>query len=173
MELTHCTLKDLDRLSAFYYEVVEHLEHTTNYPLWSHDYPGRESIRACIEAGDQFLCQDEHGTVLAAVVLNENPGGDYASGDWSRELSAGEYLIIHTFATSPAHAGQGIGKQALRACIDYAQSHSYKAIRLDVVPGNAPATHLYTKEGFQYAGTKDLKRDIPEIPVFELYERIL
>lgn len=173
MELIHCTLKDLDRLSAFYYEVVEHLEHTTNYPLWSHDYPGIESIRACIEAGDQFLFQDEHGSIVAAVVLNENPGGDYNAGNWSRKLISGEYLVIHTFAISPAYAGQGIGRQALRACIDYAKSRGYKAIRLDVVPGNTPAAHLYTKEGFQYAGTKDLKRDIPEIPVFELYERNL
>ena len=43
-------------------------------------------------------------------------------------------------------------------------------MRLDVVPGNIPAERLYKKIGFKSAGTKDLKRNIPEVPVFDLFE---
>ena len=42
-----------------------------------------------------------------------------------------------------------------------------------MVPGNLPAISLYQKYGFTFAGTKDLGRDLEEIPMFELYERNL
>ena len=46
----------------------------------------------------------------------------------------------------------------------------YKAFRLDIVPGNAPAQKLYEKSGFKYAGDAGLDRGIAHIPVFSLYE---
>lgn len=49
-------------------------------------------------------------------------------------------------------------------------SHDLEAIRLDVVPDNIPAKKLYEKCGFQYVGDVDLERDIPEIPLFSMYE---
>ena len=55
-------------------------------------------------------------------------------------------------------------------CIQYARKNGYKAIRLDVVPGNVPAIRLYEKMGFTYAGTADLLRGIEDIPLFDLYE---
>lgn len=169
MGLMKCGYNYLDETAAFYGRVVNHLEKTVNYPKWTKNYPNRESVEASICRGEQYIYVDD-GKVAGAVVLNEEPGGDYEAGDWSVHLSRGEYLVIHTFAVEPAARGKGLGSRMADACIDIAREEGYKAIRLDVVPGNAPAIHLYKRKGFTYAGTKDLSRKIEDIPVFELYE---
>ena len=54
--------------------------------------------------------------------------------------------------------------------IEIARKGGYQALRLDVVPENIPAERLYEKLGFSFAGTKDLRRNIDEVPVFDLFE---
>lgn len=169
MELVKCDDCHLEMLAELYGQVVARLTAGVNYPKWSRDYPCRESIRDCIEKGEQFLCLEE-GKPVGAVVLNENPGGRYEAGEWTRNLALGEYLVIHTLAVSTRFSGMGLGGKIVDSCIGYARQHHYKAVRLDVVPENIPAAHLYRKKGFRFAGTKDLERNIPDIPVFDLYE---
>ena len=55
-------------------------------------------------------------------------------------------------------------------CIHTAKENGYKAVRLDVIPTNAPARRLYENMGFLFAGEKDLSRDIKDISTFALYE---
>ena len=55
-------------------------------------------------------------------------------------------------------------------CLNYSRVNGYKGVRLDVVPTNFPAIKLYTSLGFTFAGEKDLKRNMEEIPTFCLYE---
>ena len=74
------------------------------------------------------------------------------------------------FGFKSFNAGNGIGKEMVRFCIEYAKEHGYKAVRLDVVPDNIPARRLYESCGFKYVGDVDLERDIPEIPLFSMYE---
>lgn len=169
MELILCGPEDLDVLASIYAQAVEYLESHVNYPKWHSDYPCRDSIRSCIQAGTQFICT-ENGCPVGAVVLNEEPGGRYESVSWASSLRQGEYLVLHTLAVSPVCYGQGIGSKMVALCIQYARKNGYKAIRLDVVPGNVPAIRLYEKMGFTYAGTADLLRGIEDIPLFDLYE---
>lgn len=169
MELIKCGQEYLEETAAFYRNVVSHLEETVNYPKWTRNYPNRESVETSIRRGEQYVYVDK-GKVVGAVVLNENPDGDYEAGDWRVQLDRGEYLVIHTFAVNPGMRGQGIGSHMADACIELARRKGYKAIRLDVVPGNTPAVRLYKGKGFTFAGAKDLLRKIEDIPVFELYE---
>lgn len=169
MELILCTPEDLDVLTSLYAQAVEYLESHVNYPKWHSDYPSRDNIQSCIQAGTQFICT-ENGCTVGAVVLNEEPGGRYEAVSWTSPLRQGEYLVLHTLAVSPACYGQGIGSKMVALCIQYARKNGYKAIRLDVVPGNVPAIRLYEKMGFAYAGTADLLRGIEDIPLFDLYE---
>lgn len=85
-------------------------------------------------------------------------------------LMEGEYLVIHTLATDPDIYRKGIGKMMIHFAIQRAEEQHKKSVRLDVVPDNIPARKIYEKQGFQYAGEKDLKRGIEEIPTFVLYE---
>lgn len=168
--MIRCTYDQLEELDAFYDKVTEHLENTINYPIWRRgEYPGRESIKEAIAKGTQYMCVID-GKAVGAFVLNTEPGGYYDAGDWSVQLVEGEYLIIHTLAVLPELGGKGIGGHMVRYCVERAKEEGYKAVRLDVVPGNTPARHLYEKEGFTFAGEKDLRRGYDDIPTFMLYE---
>lgn len=160
----------LDALAEFYDMVTDHLEATVNYPKWTKEvYPGRESIQRAIEGGVQYICTWE-GKTVGAFILNRDPQGNYAAGEWKKEVPEGEYMVIHTLAVSPDCARQGIGRLMIDYAIDCARAGGCRTIRLDVVPDNIPARKLYEKAGFTFAGEKDLERDIPEIPLFALYE---
>ncbi len=170
MEIIKCTLSDWDRVTDFYNNVVDYLISTINYPRWVRDgYPSRKSVKRAIDRGDQFACIDD-GKVVGGFILNDDPMGDYGVGDWEKDLNTGEFLIIHTLATAPDTYKKGIGRFMIEFCIDYAKEKGYKALRLDVVPGNEPAIKLYKKLGFTFAGEKDLGKNLEAIPTFELYE---
>ena len=155
------SLPHLDTLTEFYDRVTDHLEATVNYPKWTKGvYPRRESIQRAIE----------DGKAVGAFILNRDPQGNYAAGEWTRNIPEGEYMVIHTLAVSPDCPRQGIGQFMIVYAIELAKVQGCKGIRLDVVPDNIPARRLYEKAGFTFAGEKDLKRDIPEIPLFALYE---
>lgn len=117
----------------------------------------------------QFLCLDQE-QIVGAFVLNTDPQGAYENAAWSRVLSQGKYMVCHTLAVAPFAQGRGVGRRMVEYCVEYAKRHGYQAVRLDVVPDNVPARRLYETCGFRYAGDVDLKRDIPEIPVFSMYE---
>lgn len=169
MEIIKCEKKHLEQVSDLYKRVVKYLEETINFPKWSEDYPCRETVLSSILCGEQYACVED-GRVIGAFVLNENPDGNYDVGDWTKTLTQGDYLVIHTFAVHPSAKGKGIGGYMVDFCIHTAKHTGYKAIRLDVVPDNIPAINLYKRKGFAFAGQGDLSRGIEDIPVFDLYE---
>lgn len=161
MELIVCGPEDLDVLASLYAQAVKYLESHVNYPKWHSDYPCRDSIRSCIQAGTQFICT-ENGCPVGAVVLNEEPGVRYEAVSWASSLRQGEYLVLHTLAVSPVCYGQGVGSTMHPICPQkWLQGYP---------SGCGPAIRLYEKTGFTYAGTADLLRGIEDIPLFDLYE---
>ena len=170
MQIHKCVMSDLEAVAAFYDQVNLHLERTINYPKWKYGiYPSEESVREAIQSDTQYMCTED-GTVLGAFVLNTDPQGDYQCGEWRAELKEGEYLVIHTLAVNPNFLGRGVGNQMVAYSIVAAKKRGLRAVRLDVVPDNTPAIRLYERLGFQWAGTKDLKRNMEDIPIFSLYE---
>ncbi|MBQ8803334.1 MAG: N-acetyltransferase [Tyzzerella sp.] len=170
MKIIKCEMKHLDALTKLYDKVTEYLVSHINYPKWTPGvYPGRESIREAIEKGIQYACFDVDKAV-GAFILNEDPQGAYSEGEWVTDAEEGEFLVIHTLASDPECYGKGTGKRMVDFCIETAKECQKKAVRLDVVPDNIPARKLYEKMGFVFAGEKDLKRGIEEIPTFVLYE---
>lgn len=167
------TAEDLDALTELYDRTVLHLEQTVNYPKWEYGiYPCRDSIAAAIGKGEQYLCE-EKGELLGAFVFNEDPKGAYEKGQWKQELQEGQYGVIHTLAVAPEARNRDVGKAMVNFSVLEGTKRGYKALRIDVVPGNLPAIRLYEKLGFTYAGEEDLERNHPEIPTFALYERAL
>ncbi len=170
MEIRKCKTSDLDALDKFYYEVVYYLTQTINYPRWMLNvYPNRDSIKKAIDEGSQFAAY-ENGELVGAFVVNTDTAGDYTVGEWSVELSDGEYLVVHSLATHQRFYGNGIARKMMEFCLTYAKEKGFKAIRLDVVPDNFPAIKLYESLGFSFAGEKDLARGYEHIPTFCLYE---
>lgn len=170
MTIKACSEADIVAVGAFYDGVVKYLCEHINYPKWRYkDYPSESSVRAMAKQGSQFVCSDGE-MIIGAFVLNEDPQGKYENAIWSKQLALGEYMVCHAFAIEPALQGTGIGKKVIEFCQKYAKEQEYKAIRLDVVPDNFPAKRLYEGCGFQYVGDVDLERNIPEIPLFSMYE---
>ena len=64
-------------------------------------------------------------------------------------------MVIHALAVDPERSGTGLGKELVRFCIDTAKQSGYKAIRLDIVPTNTPAQHLYESFGFHVCGKRN------------------
>lgn len=169
MKVTKCDSTHLARTIELYKRVLEYLKNNINYPKWSEKHPSEKNIITAVNKGELFICLDDDN-IAGACVISEDPEGFYEAGDWSKSLQEGEFLTIHLLAVDQDYYRKGIGSIMVDACISYAKERGYKAIRLDVVPDNHPASGLYMKKGFTYAGTKDLKRGIVEIPVFDLYE---
>lgn len=170
MEIRKSTIDDLENLTTFYNTVVLYLINHQNYPKWEYRiYPSKDTIKESILIQEQYMCVEEN-KIVGAFILNDNPQGVYEHGEWQLNLKQGDYLVIHTLAVDPNRYGQKIGQKMVNYCIEYAKLNGYQSIRLDVVPNNIPAIKLYKKMDFQYAGTKDLERNINNIPLFDLYE---
>jgi ribosomal protein S18 acetylase RimI-like enzyme len=169
LTFVRCGPAQFEAVMAMYERAVAELERTVNYPKWSEEHPSRDYVKEAIEKGEQFACVSG-GAVLGAVVLNEDPEGDYSHGHWSKALRPGEFLAVHLLAVDPAYKKQGIGGFLTDHAIAYAGENGYRAVRLDIVPDNLPAKRLYTSRGFTSAGQMDLRPELEEIPIFELYE---
>lgn len=169
LEIRPCRLSEVAQVGAFYDEVVWDLVQHTNWPKWIYkEYPSVQYVRQMASNG-QFVCKLD-GKLVGAFVLNEDPQGAYERANWSVNLQRGEYLVCHAVAVAVQQQGKGIGKQIVEFCKQFAKSHGYKAIRLDVVPTHIPAKKLYESCGFVYRGDVDLLRDFKDIPVFAMYE---
>lgn len=170
MEIIKCTKDYIDKATKMYDDSTYFLSTHINYPLWTYKvYPSRSTVEDCTNNNTLYIALDNN-EVLGAFKLNEDPEGDYDSASWSINLKQGEYLVIHALAVNPKVQGKGIAKLMLKKAIEIAKDNNYKAIRLDIVPTNIPAIKLYESVGFKYVGTIDLKRNIPDIPLFVLYE---
>ena len=170
MQIRKSKTEDIPSIGAFYDRVVEYLDAHTNYPKWKYkEYPSEQYARSMTDEGYQYICTDDE-KIIGAFVLNTDPEGEYQKGRWNRKLSDGEYMVIHALAVDPDRKGSGLGKELVRFCIDTAKRSGFKAIRLDIVPANTPAQHLYESFGFSYAGEENVRPDIEDIPTFRLYE---
>ena len=169
MKLILCDERYLPGVTEFYHRAVAYLETHINYPFWSSEHPSDESIKEAIKRKEQYICVED-GEIIGALVLSEDPDGDYDAGNWSRDLKEGEYLSVHVLAVSADCYQKGVGSFMVGESIAIARAKGYRAVRLDIVPTNTPAERLYKKKGFIYAGTVDLNRPTAPIPLFDLYE---
>lgn len=170
MTIKKCDLTNLNEVADFYLKVLSYLEKTVNYPKWIPGvYPSYESVKQAIESGFQYALINAEGEVLGAVILNDDPMGNYDVGEWKTNLKTGEYMVIHTLATRVDYYKKGIAKKMVEFCIEQAKKRGYKGVRLDVVPDNYPARKLYESCGFIFAGEKNLDREYEHIPTFCLY----
>lgn len=171
LEIRQCTLREIAETGDFYDRVTYELEHHINYPKWSYKiYPSTAAVREAATSGTQYIARED-GRLAGAFVLNDNPGGLYERGQWSRALPRGEYAVLHMLAAAPELQGCGVGRAMVQWALEQSAALGYRALRLDVVPTNTPGIRLYESMGFTCAGEVDLGREGAGIPRFRLYER--
>lgn len=74
--------------------------------------------------------------------------------DLEAETQAGEYYI-DCISVAPGKQGKGIGKELIKAMVDYAAAHGHHAIGLLVSKENPKAEKLYTSLGFRVVKERD------------------
>ncbi len=170
MQVIKCNISDLKRVAEFYDRVIDYLYEHINYPVWEKGvYPSEKTIKVAIEKGNQYALED-NGKIVGAVLFDLTPVGDYSVGEWKQNLELGEYYLIHAFTTDYNCYKRGLGSFIMEWCKQKALKEGKKAIRVDVVPTNYPARSFYEKHGFTFAGEKDIKIGIKELPTLALYE---
>lgn len=171
MTIKKCTADEAANVGEFYDAVVKFMnDNNVNYTKWRYKiYPSIDYALDAARVENLFSCVDGE-KILAAFVLSENPEGDYSKGAWTKNLAAGEFLVLHAFAVAPDCQRQSLGKKIVEYCANYA-AENYRALRVDIVPENFPAKKFYEACGFKFVGAADLGRNIPGIPQFCLYER--
>lgn len=139
---------DLEALVAFYDDIIDWLEATTNYPRWIRGvYPAGDYLSTAIQAEELFLLE-ENGRILAAAGFNHAAPPGYEAVAWGITARPEEVLIIHAFGTHPTVMGQGVGTRFITQLIRHARQRGMRAIRLDVIAGNEPARAFYRRAGF-------------------------
>lgn len=106
--------------------------------------PPRTPENVCLYWKSDPQCHLEGGMML--LYYNEEPIGTIRA---SVEFEAGEaYTYISVVCVNPEYRGKGLGKNLLRAAIDYGRSKGMAKAMLCVNIENESALNLYLREGF-------------------------
>jgi len=111
------------------------------------------------------------GRIAGTIVLSNEPEDAYEEVKWRYDWEYDKILVIRTFTVDPEFWGKGLGERLLDHASSFGIINGIKAMRLDVLETNIPAIRLYENSGFEYAGTVDLRLNIPGLKWFRLYEK--
>ncbi|MBR2256821.1 MAG: GNAT family N-acetyltransferase [Blautia sp.] len=173
MIISKASPKEYDSIRLFYHSLIDALEGTRYHPKWQKDiYPAPEDLRGAVLAGELYIGRVD-SRMAAAMVLNQKCNPEYADAAWRTFLNPSEFMVIHMLGVHRDFAGQGLAKEMVRFAIEKAKAWGMKAIRLDVLKGNAPAERLYPAMGFVYVDTIQLFYEDTGRADFGLYELVL
>jgi len=156
-----CDESHIKELTEFYEKQIHFLDEHINYPRWILGfYPSESSITNAVAKKYQYAYLED-GKIIGAYVLNDEPGGKYENANIV--CKRGEYLVVHTLATSCDLYKKGIATKIVKHCIEQAKEQGYKGIYCDIMPNNILSINLFTKLGFKNLGTFDLERHELEV----------
>ncbi len=164
---------DTPAVIAFYDSVIDAMHGAEYKPGWQKDvYPTRADLTDYVNVGTVYMGVLD-GAIAACMVVNSahNPG--YENIAWQVAATPEQLRIIHLLAVHPNHAGKGYGKQMVNHALTLARRAGCRAVRLDVLKGNAPANRLYESTGFSYKGTVQLYYEDTGWTDFLMYEHVL
>lgn len=111
------------------------------------------------DGGRRVLHMLRGGGPLESLLLESTPGfvyieDDHVVGNVNVQVNPTrrDTWIIGNVATHPAHRNRGIGNALMMAAVRHARSRGARHVALQVMEGNAPALHLYEKNGFRARG---------------------
>lgn len=117
-----------------------------NYKQWANGHPKPELVINDIRQGNSYLCEDEHGQVVATFAFIPGIDPTYIhiyEGQWIDADSP--YGVIHRMASTPQ--SHGVARQVFDWC--FARCHNLK---VDTHRDNHIMQHLLAKMGFTYCG---------------------
>lgn len=152
--LTKATMRDFDRITDFYKDVIARTPHMADKVLWKYGlHPSDDMIREYIDASAMYIvCED--GEMLAALAVTPRQEEDYHEVKWQKELRDDEVAVVHILCVNPDKQGQGLAGRVMNEVLINARMAHKKAVRLDALYCNTPAHKLYEALGFVNCGTQ-------------------
>ena len=144
MIIRHSTEKDIPEILEIYKNARSYMRENGNLEQWNSIYPGESDVRADIESGNGYVC-DDGGEVVAVFFFRVGDDMTYKTiydGKWQNE---DKYAVIHRVAVK--HHGRGI--------IDFCFSECFKLfpnLKIDTHRDNLPMQHVLKRNGFKYCG---------------------
>ncbi len=170
MQIRNVNTEEFDKVWEFYSEVVSEMRGTRFDPGWDMIYyPDERYLKGSLGNGEVFAAF-EGEKIISCMIVNHELEGDFNEGIWKVDAKWEEVLVMHTFGVLPKYHHTGLSHKMIDFIIHYARENNYKAIRLDVIPGNTPAERLYKGHGFYYVGTFTETWDDGTEEVFDVYE---
>jgi len=148
--------QDIDQIEQKYIELLMHEQEHGAYTVWKLGvYPTRETAEKALSEGTLYV-MDQDGEICASIIADQKQPGEYEKIEWKQRAKPEEVLVIHLLCVRPSKAGMGIGRDMVKFVIEEAKRRSCRAVRLDTGSQNLPAVALYTKLGFELAGTTSM-----------------
>ena len=172
MKLTRATEQDFERITSFYRHVIDEMTDMDVYGKWIYGlHPTDDMIRGYIESG--FLYYGEADGTMLSVLAVTPQGESYHDISWQKDFDDNDVAVIHLFCVDPGFQGQGVARQTMEMVIEQSRKEGKNAVRLDAIPCNIPALHLYESLGFQKRDQRLWHADNLGWHDFYLYELIL
>jgi len=170
MNIRPADISEYDRVRLFYYSLIDEMAKLPYGAGWIKDvYPSRDMIKACIDAGEYYIAE-ENGSICGAMVVNHSFNEGYREFEWPTKAEDDEITVIHALGVHPKYMGRKIATKMVCFVIKKAEEEGQKAIRLDVLKGNLPAERLYSGIGFKYLHTLKMFYEDTGWTDYELYE---
>jgi len=148
--------QDIEQVENSYVELLLHEQEHGAYTVWKLGvYPTRLTAEKAL-AEDTLYVMERDGEICASVIADHVQPEEYRQIHWKCQAEPQEVLVIHLLCVRPSKAGGGIGKELVRFVLEQAKRMHCKAVRLDTGAQNKPAAALYTKLGFEIAGTSSM-----------------
>ena len=155
---------------ALYDGVIQLFQANTGNLGWRKGvYPAEADFRRTAQAGTLYVGELE-GRLAAGMIVTQGTDKSYGDAPWRVDVPDCETAVIHTLGVSPDFSGRGLALEMVQAAAALARTKGWKALRLDVLEGNAPARRLYERAGFQYIATKQIWYHSTGLANFLLYE---
>ena len=170
MEIRKAADNEYELVRSFYHSLIDAMADSPFYIGWEKDvYPAPEYLADSIRNGELYIGL-EGERIAAAMILNHEYNESYHGQKWLVEADDSEVMVIHALGVHPDFARRGFAKQLVHKAIALAKEARMKAIRLDVLEGNAPAERLYPDLGFRYVGVLPMFYEDTGWKNFLLYE---
>lgn len=149
-------VEDIDQIEQSYTELLLHEQIYGAFTVWKLGvYPTRKTAEDYL-LEDALYVMEQDKEIYASIAINQIQPEEYNEITWRCNAKSNEVLVIHLLCVRPSKSGHGIGKDMVKFVIEKAKKMNCKTIRLDTGSQNEPAVSLYTKLGFEIAGTTSM-----------------
>ena len=142
MDVRPAVVQDLPQLQTVYKQIIAN-RNRNQIQIWDAVYPC-EVFQEDIKSNRLFVLTSKDEIIAAFSLWNAHAGA-YAM-NWKNSQAEAWYL--DRLGVHVDHTRKGIGSFMLQKAMELARTSGIAYLRLFVVDTNAPAIHLYMKNGF-------------------------